>query len=113
MAIRDTRQQAQPILVALQGPLPGPAGPAPEGTRLLVGGSFEMPLASPGLLLAAIDWLAADEELLAIRPRLGAPPLLDVPEGRARELLPLANTLGVPLLVLVIGLGRLRRRRRA
>lgn len=103
---------AYPVLLALQGPLPGPSGPAPEATRVVIGGSFELPLASPGLLLSTVDWLASDEELLSIRPRMSAPAMLDIPEGRARDLLPLANTVGVPGLVLLLGLLRLRWRRR-
>lgn len=100
------------VLLALQGPLPGPGGTSPEGTRVLIGGSFEMPLASPGLLLAGVDWLAADEQLLSIRPRLGAPALIELPPGRAADVLPLGNTLGPPVGVLLLGFARLRWRRR-
>lgn len=108
----EERAGAHPVLLALQGALPGPEGTSPDATRVLIGGSFELPLASPGLLLAAVDWLASDEELLSIRPRMSAPPMLDIPEGKARDVLPLANTVGAPALVLLIGLIRLRWRRR-
>jgi hypothetical protein len=120
----DETAGAQPVLVALQGALPsafagtGPRGEAglataPEGTRVLVGGSFEMPLANPGLLLASIDWLAADEQLLAIRPRMSAPRLLERPEPATVDALRLALVVGWPLLVLGAGLLRLRLRGRS
>ncbi len=125
-AERQPSEQPGPhaVLVALSGALPSgwagrsapdgtglpPLEVAPEGTRLLVGMSFEMPLANPGLLLAGVDWMAADEDLLSIRPRLSAPPLLVRPDNvrwvRA------ANVIGVPLLVSVFGFLRLRGRRR-
>ncbi len=113
-----------PVLAAVQGTLrsgwadrPAPDGigypgltESPEGTRLLVGTSFELPLANPGLLLGGIDWMAADEVLLGIRPRMSAPPVLEVPERAS--LLRLANVVGVPLLVALFGIFRLRARRR-
>ena len=113
-----------PVLVAVTGKLssgwahrPAPDGigypglpESPDGTRLLVGTSFELPLANPGLLLGGIDWMAADEVLLGIRPRMSPPPVLEVPEKAG--LLRLANVVGVPLLVALFGIGRLRSRRR-
>ena len=123
-----------PVLVSVQGPLdsnwkgqPAPAGVAalgdpslvagdlgqqraPDGTRILVGSSFEMPIANPGLLIAAIDWLAADETLLAIRPRLSPPPFLDFPDDFPTERVKQANVLGIPLLVLLVSGIRLHRR---
>lgn len=118
------RPGSWPVLAAIQGRLtsgwaerPAPDGvgypglpESPEGTRLLIGTSFELPLANPGLLLGGIDWMAADEVLLGIRPRMSPPPVLEVP-GRA-GLLRLANVVGVPLLVALFGIGRLRARRR-
>lgn len=105
------RPGAQPVLVALQGSLPAPDGASPPGTRVVVAGSFEMPLATPGLLLATVDWLAADEQLLGIRPRRSVPALLSLPEGRSADALPFLGTLGVPVLLLLSGFARLRRRR--
>jgi ABC-2 type transport system permease protein len=112
------------ILVAVAGELPSgwadrpapdgvgyPGIPSsPAGTRLLVGASFEMPLANPGLLLGGVDWLAADEVLLGIRPRMSPPPLLEVPEHAG--LLRAANVVGLPLLVSLFGILRLRARRK-
>lgn len=113
-----------PVLAAVQGKLasgwaerPAPDGvgypgvpESPEGTRLLIGTSFELPLANPGLLLGGIDWMAADEVLLGIRPRMSPPPVLEVPERAS--LLRVANVVGVPVLVALFGIFRLRARRR-
>ena len=83
---------------------------SPEGTRVIIGSSFEMPFANPGLLLAAVDWMAADEVLLGIRPRMSAPALLEMPEHASW--LRVANVAGLPALVALFGIVRLRRRRR-
>jgi ABC-2 type transport system permease protein len=118
------RTGSWPVLVAVKGKLSsGWAGgqapdgtgypglpESPEGTRLLVGTSFELPLANPGLLLGGIDWMAADEVLLGIRPRMSPPPVLEVPDKAG--LLRVANVVGVPLLVALFGILRLRARRR-
>ncbi|MEE2827700.1 MAG: Gldg family protein [Myxococcota bacterium] len=115
-----------PVLVAATGPFPsnwsGRSAPtagaaplverAPEGPRVLLSGSFELGLANPGLLLAMVDWMAADEMLLGIRPRTTMPPLLNVPEASSLETLRLANVAGVPLLVALLAGLRLRRRSR-
>jgi ABC-type uncharacterized transport system involved in gliding motility auxiliary subunit len=85
---------------------------APEGTRLLLGSSFEMPLSNPGLLLAVIDWLAADETLLSIRPRMSAPAVLELPDARTVQVVKQANVIGPPLLVSLFGVLRLRRRKK-
>ncbi len=83
---------------------------SPPGTRLVIGSSFEMPLANAPLLLAAIDWMAADETLLGIRPHFASPAILKLPEGTRQELLKQANVLGPPLLLALFGFLRLRRR---
>jgi len=85
---------------------------SPEGTRLIVGTSFEMPIANPQLLLATVDWMAADETLLGIRPSMSAPPVLELPEGKGIEFIKQANVVGMPLLVVLFGVLRLRRRKR-
>ncbi|HCP46854.1 MAG TPA: hypothetical protein DIU15_12480 [Deltaproteobacteria bacterium] len=85
---------------------------SPDGTRLVIGTSFEMPIANPQLLLAMVDWMAADETLLGIRPSMSAPPVLELPEGGGLELIKQANVVGMPLLVVLFGVLRLRRRKR-
>jgi len=85
---------------------------SPPGTRVVIGSSFEMPLANPALLVAAIDWMAADETLLGIRPRFSSPAILKLPEGARQELLKQANVVGPPLLLALFGFFRLRGRGR-
>ncbi len=102
-----------PVLVALSGTfesgLEGAAiDQSPEGTRLVVGSSFELPFANPGLLLNLVDWMAADEILLSIRPRMTSPSVLERPENVT--LVRLLNVAGLPLLVGLAGVVRLRRR---
>ncbi len=83
---------------------------SPPGTRMILSSSFELPFANPGLLLGMIDWMAADEVLLDIRPQVSAPALLEVPEHASW--LRVANVAGVPALVAIFGIVRLRRRRK-
>lgn len=83
---------------------------SPPGTRIVIGSSFEMPLANPALLIAAIDWMAADETLLGIRPRFHSPAILKLPAGTSQEVLKQANVVGPPLLLALFGFLRLRRR---
>jgi len=116
-AVQETEQAGPwPVLIAVQGSFDsGYAGTggvdlSPEGTRLLIGTSFELPFANPGLLLSGIDWMAADEILLGIRPRMTAPAMLEVPDNVAW--VRLANVAGLPLLVAITGIVRLRRRAR-
>jgi len=77
---------------------------------MILSSSFELPFANPGLLLGMIDWMAADEVLLDIRPQVSAPALLEVPEHASW--LRVANVAGVPALVAIFGIVRLRRRRK-
>jgi ABC-type uncharacterized transport system involved in gliding motility auxiliary subunit len=105
-----------PVLASIKGPLPtgypdtSGAPHAPDGTRLLVGSSFELPFANPGLLLASVDWMAADEILLGIRPRSSTPSMLEVPDNVTW--IRLANVAGLPLAVSILGVVHLRRRKR-
>ena len=60
----------------------------------------------------AVDWLAADESLIGIRAKQrGAPPLL-YPSTAARDAAKYLTLVGVPALFVLVGLGRLFRRRR-
>ncbi len=82
-----------------------------EGARVVLGGSFEMALANPGLLVQTVDWLVGDETLLAIRPRTSAPALLEPISDRMRHGLRAANVFGVPALLALLGVLRARSRR--
>jgi gliding motility-associatede transport system auxiliary component len=62
--------------------------------------------------LNAIDWLAQDESLIAIRSKDPRPPALAFTSAGTQETVKLANMIGVPALIVVGGGLRLTRRRR-
>src|SRR4029453_3746565 len=62
--------------------------------------------------LNAVDWLAQDEALIAIRSKDRRPPALLFESSALREGVKYANVAGLPLLVAVLGIIRLVRRRR-
>ncbi|MBA2458205.1 MAG: hypothetical protein H0V43_04510, partial [Gemmatimonadales bacterium] len=62
--------------------------------------------------LNAVDWLAQDEALIAIRSKDRRPPPLTFSTPAEREGVKYANLVGVPLAVALFGLVRLIRRRR-
>jgi ABC-type uncharacterized transport system involved in gliding motility auxiliary subunit/ABC-type transport system involved in multi-copper enzyme maturation permease subunit len=64
------------------------------------------------LTLNAIDWLAQDEGLIAIRAKDRRPPTLVFRNNALRQGVKYANVIGVPLLVALAGMIRLTRRRR-
>jgi ABC-type uncharacterized transport system involved in gliding motility auxiliary subunit len=115
------------LLVTLRGRLPGLPGTAgaedAQPARVALAGSYaglQDGMISRGnqiLVLNLLDWLLADERLLAIRTRgLQAAPL-ETLSDTARETLKLAHVLGLPGLLVLVGIGRWRwreaRRRRA
>jgi ABC-type uncharacterized transport system involved in gliding motility auxiliary subunit len=63
------------------------------------------------LVLNAVDWLAQDEALIAIRSKDRRPPSLELTE-RGRNGVKYANMVGIPVLVGLGGLLRLLQRRR-
>jgi len=95
-----------------------------SGTRLVVGGSPALAIdevirGSPGgaadlqFVQNAVDWLAEDEALIAIRSKDRAPPILVWQSTFARDAAQYGNLIGVPLLFVAFGILRLARRRRA
>ncbi len=60
----------------------------------------------------AIDWLAQDEALISIRSKTRTPPLMAFTSEFQRTALKWGNLVGVPLLFVVGGTGRVTRRRR-
>jgi ABC-type uncharacterized transport system involved in gliding motility auxiliary subunit len=64
------------------------------------------------LAMNAVDWLAQDEALIAIRAKDRRPPPLVFASTAARQGVKYANLIGIPLLVALSGLIRLTRRRR-
>lgn len=63
-------------------------------------------------VLNAVDWLAQDEGLIAIRSKDRAPPPLVYESGFVRDFVKYGNMVGIPLLVALAGLMRLLQRRR-
>jgi ABC-type uncharacterized transport system involved in gliding motility auxiliary subunit len=59
----------------------------------------------------AVDWLAQDEALIAIRSKDRNPPPLEFASLFAREAVKYGNLIGIPLLLVVVGALRLWRRR--
>lgn len=84
---------------------------SPTGTRVVLGTSFEMPLANPGLLYGIVDWMAADETLSAIRPKVTTPAVMEPVTPATQSALRAANVFGVPLLFALLGWVRARSRR--
>ncbi len=97
----------------------GATGGKPRG-RVVVVGSLEFATdrfvrtAPENLAFAlnAVDWLAQDESLIAIRSKDRRPPALVFSSAARREGAKYANFIGVPLIVALAGLIRLARRRR-
>jgi len=65
-----------------------------------------------GLALNAVDWLAQDEELIAIRSKDRQPVPLVFKSAVERDVAKYANLIGLPLVVALVGLAHLMRRRR-
>lgn len=63
-------------------------------------------------VLNAIDWLAQDEALIAIRSKDTRPPAIAFESQAARDAVKYANVIGVPALTALAGLAHLARRRR-
>ena len=67
--------------------------------------------ANAAFVLNAVDWLAQDEGLVAIRSKNRAPPRLVFESEFARDFVKYGNLVGIPLLVILAGALRLWRRR--
>jgi ABC-type uncharacterized transport system involved in gliding motility auxiliary subunit len=81
-------------------------------TELVGGGFADRASQNASFMLNAIDWLAQDESLIAIRSRDTQPPALAFSSAATRETVKYANVIGVPALTALFGLLHLARRRR-
>lgn len=63
-------------------------------------------------VLNAVDWLAEDESLISIRAKTRTPPPLVFESELLRESVKYVNVIGVPVLVVLVGVAQLLRRRR-
>ncbi len=95
----------------------------PGGGRIVLAGSSSFiedqtlqrsPNALAGVVFFqnAVDWLAQDEALISIRSKDRSPPQLLFSNGVVRDVAKYGNLVGVPLLFVLFGIGRLARRRR-
>ena len=94
-------------------------GSAAEGRMIVVGDvdflQEQFLRANPQNLvftLNAIDWLAQDEALIGIRSKLRTPPVMAFTSEFQRALLKWGNLVGMPLLVVALGVVRVTGRRR-
>jgi len=107
------------LIAALVNPLTkGATAGGPRGRLVVVGSpdfaSDRYTQNSPDNLAFtqnAIDWLAQDEALIAIRSKNRAPPPLVFASGAMRDAVKYGNVIGVPVLLIVAGALRLWRRR--
>jgi ABC-type uncharacterized transport system involved in gliding motility auxiliary subunit len=107
------------VLAVMVSPAGGQKTGNPRG-RLVVVGSLDFATdrfvqTAPENLaftLNAVDWLAQDEALIAIRSKDRRPPALQFSSATQREGVKYANLIGLPVLVALAGLLRLIRRRR-
>jgi ABC-type uncharacterized transport system involved in gliding motility auxiliary subunit len=96
------------------------AGPGSPRGRLIVVGSTDfvsdryLRNGEAGLVFVqnAVDWLAQDEALIAIRSKDRNPPPLVFTSAVARTAVKYGNLIGIPLLLVAAGGVRLWRRRR-
>ena len=112
---------AAQIVAVLVNPLTGDtaAAGAPRG-RMVVVGSAEVAndrfLGSGSnnmaFILNAVDWLAQDEDLIAIRAKNRAPPPIAYSSSVKRGLARYGNLMGIPALIIGVGVLWLWRRRR-
>ncbi len=109
-----------PLLTAVQvNPGSSVSDSAPSGRLIVVGnpdfasdkwiGSARQNVA---FVLNAVDWLAQEEGLIAIRAKDRSPPTLVFEGEHTADLVHYGNLIGVPLLLSLFGAFRLWRRRR-
>jgi ABC-type uncharacterized transport system involved in gliding motility auxiliary subunit len=113
------RDLAPRILAAQAVPAPAAGTSHPEGRIVVVGSSdfvndrfVSHAPDNLALVLNAVDWLAQDNALIAIRSKDRRPPPLVFSSVSEREAAKYANVIGVPGLVALYGFVRLIRRRR-
>jgi len=108
----------QRVLAVQVGPPEKEGSPGP-GTRLIVVGSSDFASdryarggeTSVLFVQNAVDWLAQDEALIAIRSKDRSPPPLVFTSNVTREAVRYGNLIGIPLLLIAVGAMRLWRRR--
>jgi ABC-type uncharacterized transport system involved in gliding motility auxiliary subunit len=121
-AIAPTREfdesNLAPRLLAVQVTPKDTAGRATRGRVIVVGDAVfatdRFARSAPenlAFVLNAVDWLAQDESLIAIRSKDRSPPPLAFTSDAAREGVKYGNMIAIPALVAIAGIGHLARRR--
>jgi len=113
------RDSLRPRLLAAQlSPAAPGAASAPHGRLVIVGSpdfaSDRYAQNSPDNIVFvqnAVDWLAQDEALIAIRSKNRTPPPLAFASATTHDIVKYGNIIGVPALLIVFGALRLWRRR--
>jgi ABC-type uncharacterized transport system involved in gliding motility auxiliary subunit/ABC-type transport system involved in multi-copper enzyme maturation permease subunit len=106
------------LAVQVNGAAKG-GSPAAHGRVIVVGSTdfasdryFRGGDASVVFVQNAVDWLAQDEALIAIRSKDRSPPPLVFTSSATRDAVKYGNVIGIPILVIALGAVRLWRRRR-
>lgn len=114
---RDSLRQR--VLAVLVNPLAHDSAVAVRGRLVIVGSSDFASDRYAGnspdnlsLAVNAVDWLAQDDALIAIRSKNRAPPPLVFANATTHDVVKYGNIIGVPALVIVAGVLWLARRRR-
>ena len=124
MAMLQPRRQFQQnnlgvrLLAAMVNPLAVEDAQGPRGRVVVVGNSdvfqdrfLEGNAANLAFGLNAVDWLAQDEALIGIRAKNRTPPPLVFSSDIKRDLVKHANVIGVPVILILIGVLRSVKRR--
>ena len=107
------------ILAVAVSPPAGAAATAPKGRLIVIGNDdfasdryAQNQTSNIAFAENAIDWLAQDDALIAIRSKNRTPPALVFPSTAVKIAVRYANLIGIPLCIALFGLARLMRRRR-
>ncbi len=115
-----TNLSSRILAVALSPPAQGAAATtAPKGRVIVIGNDdfaddryAQNQAANVVFVENAIDWLAQDDALIAIRSKDRTPPPLVYPSAAVKVAVRYGNLIGVPLCIVLFGASRLMRRRR-
>ena len=107
------------ILAAMVNPLVGEESDGPTGRVVVVGNTDVLQdrflQGNPTNLafgLNVVDWLTQDESLIGIRAKNRAPPSLAFSSEAKQDFVKHANVIGVPVLLILLGVLRMLKRRR-
>jgi ABC-type uncharacterized transport system involved in gliding motility auxiliary subunit len=107
------------IFAVAVSPPAGAAAPAPKGRLIVIGDDdfatdnySQNQAANIVFVENAIDWLAQDDALIAIRSKDRTPPPLVFPNAAVKVAVRYGNLIGIPLCIVLFGAARLMRRRR-